>query len=40
MTSGASGAGPTLLDVRNLTVRFKTRDGIVQAARSGSGSVV
>ena len=31
MTSSPVSSGPTLLDVRNLTVRFRTRDGVVQA---------
>src|SRR5581483_10601677 len=37
--SSFGGGGSTLLDVRDLSVRFKTRDGIVQAVSNLSYSL-
>ena len=39
MASTAGGSASTLLDVRNLTVRFRTRDGVVQAVSDLSFTV-
>jgi len=39
MTDFGAGASSTLLDVRNLSVRFRTRDGIVQAVSDLSFTV-